>query len=55
VLGVQWHPEADERSRVITALVDAAAQYAGDRRRDADRPAVQAVPDPGYRTASGSA
>lgn len=24
VLGVQWHPEADERSRVIAALVDAA-------------------------------
>ena len=23
-LGVQWHPEADERSRVIAALVDAA-------------------------------
>jgi putative glutamine amidotransferase len=27
VLGVQWHPEADERSRVIGALVQAAAQY----------------------------
>jgi gamma-glutamyl-gamma-aminobutyrate hydrolase PuuD len=27
VLGVQWHPEADERSRVIEALVQAAAQY----------------------------
>ena len=27
VLGVQWHPEADERSRVIGALVHAAAQY----------------------------
>src|SRR6201996_9234267 len=27
VLGVQWHPEADERSRVIGALVRAAAQY----------------------------
>jgi putative glutamine amidotransferase len=24
-LGVQWHPEADERSRLIAALVDAAA------------------------------
>ncbi|HET6448764.1 MAG TPA: gamma-glutamyl-gamma-aminobutyrate hydrolase family protein [Conexibacter sp.] len=24
VLGVQWHPEADERSRVISALVEAA-------------------------------
>jgi len=27
VLGVQWHPEADERSGVIGALVHAAAQY----------------------------
>jgi putative glutamine amidotransferase len=27
VLGVQWHPEADGRSRVIGALVQAAAQY----------------------------
>jgi putative glutamine amidotransferase len=26
VLGVQWHPEADERSRVIRMLVDAAAR-----------------------------
>lgn len=27
VLGVQWHPEADERSPVIGALVQAAAAY----------------------------
>jgi len=27
VLGVQWHPEADERSRVIAALVSAARDY----------------------------
>ncbi len=27
VLGVQWHPEADERSRVIGALVDRAREY----------------------------
>src|SRR6185312_1376252 len=27
VLGVQWHPEADEHSRVIGALVQAAAAY----------------------------
>jgi putative glutamine amidotransferase len=27
VLGVQWHPEADERSRVIGALVRAARDY----------------------------
>lgn len=28
VLGVQWHPEADERSRVIGGLVEAAGSYA---------------------------
>jgi putative glutamine amidotransferase len=28
VLGVQWHPEADETSRVVGALVDAAARTA---------------------------
>lgn len=27
VLGVQWHPEADEHSRVIGALVQAAVEY----------------------------
>jgi putative glutamine amidotransferase len=27
VLGVQWHPEADERSRVVGALVKHAAEY----------------------------
>jgi putative glutamine amidotransferase len=27
VLGVQWHPEADEQSRVVAALVDAARAY----------------------------
>jgi putative glutamine amidotransferase len=27
VLGVQWHPEADDRSRVVAALVRAAAEY----------------------------
>ena len=27
VLGVQWHPEADERSRVIGALVEAASAH----------------------------
>ena len=28
VLGVQWHPEADESSRLFAALRDAAAEYA---------------------------
>ena len=27
VLGVQWHPEADERSRIVAALVEHAAEY----------------------------
>jgi len=30
-LGVQWHPEADETSRVIAALVEAARAYAASR------------------------
>jgi putative glutamine amidotransferase len=28
VLGVQWHPEADERSRLFAALADAAGEKA---------------------------
>jgi putative glutamine amidotransferase len=31
VLGVQWHPEADETSRLIAALVDDARDYAAER------------------------
>ncbi len=31
VLGVQWHPEADEQSRVISALVEQAREYRGAR------------------------
>jgi putative glutamine amidotransferase len=34
VLGVQWHPEADEESRFVGALIDAAA-----RRADGNAPA----------------
>jgi putative glutamine amidotransferase len=33
VLGVQWHPEADEASRVIDALVAAAGSEPADRTR----------------------
>jgi len=29
VLGVQWHPEADETSRLVASLVDEARAYAG--------------------------
>jgi putative glutamine amidotransferase len=31
VLGVQWHPEADEQSRVLSALVDEARAYRSAR------------------------
>jgi putative glutamine amidotransferase len=31
VLGVQWHPEADDRSRVIGALVEGARDYRNTR------------------------
>jgi putative glutamine amidotransferase len=31
VLGVQWHPEADERSKLIGALVEAAGAYRARR------------------------
>ena len=27
VLGVQWHPEADEQSRVVDAIVEQARRY----------------------------
>jgi putative glutamine amidotransferase len=38
VLGVQWHPEADERSSVVGSLVEAARTY-----RAAARPAAGAL------------
>jgi putative glutamine amidotransferase len=28
LIGVQWHPEADERSRLFSALHEAASRYA---------------------------
>ena len=31
VLGVQWHPEADEHSRVVEALVEEARTYRASR------------------------
>ncbi|MBV9802701.1 MAG: gamma-glutamyl-gamma-aminobutyrate hydrolase family protein [Solirubrobacterales bacterium] len=48
VLGVQWHPEADERSRIVAALVEEARQY-----RDAARARGNGAA--AYRTARGSA
>jgi len=41
VLGVQWHPEADERSRVIGALVNAARMRRASGRGAAAAPAAQ--------------
>jgi putative glutamine amidotransferase len=32
VLGVQWHPEADERSRIVAALVEQARAHRAQRR-----------------------
>jgi putative glutamine amidotransferase len=52
VLGVQWHPEADDRSHVIDALVEAAADFR-DARGELYSAPVHSLPD--YRTASGSA
>ena len=48
MLGVQWHPEADERSQVIGALVQAAAEYRQARALGLSR-------SPAQRTARGSA
>jgi putative glutamine amidotransferase len=31
VLGVQWHPEADEQSRVVDAIVEQARGYRSRR------------------------
>lgn len=39
-LGVQWHPEADERSRVVGALVEAARGYRRDEQRQPATPAA---------------
>jgi putative glutamine amidotransferase len=46
VLGVQWHPEADESSRVLAALVEQAREYRAGR-----EPGELAL---SYRTARGS-
>ncbi len=48
VLGVQWHPEADPRSRVIAALVRAARNTGGedvDREEGGDFPTPAAHQD----------
>jgi putative glutamine amidotransferase len=37
VLGVQWHPEADERSRVVSALIEQAREYRDARAAETAR------------------
>jgi putative glutamine amidotransferase len=42
VLGVQWHPEADENSQVVAALVNEAREYRAARREHSPaQPAAQ--------------
>jgi putative glutamine amidotransferase len=42
VLGVQWHPEADERSRLVAALVEYAREYHDARAKaEPSRPLAQ--------------
>jgi putative glutamine amidotransferase len=42
VLGVQWHPEADERSRIVAAVVEQARDYRDHRSaRGASYPAAR--------------
>ena len=36
-LGVQWHPEADDTSRIVGALVEEARAYRAARREDPER------------------
>lgn len=47
VLGVQWHPEADERSRIVAALVEHARGYQAERRAQSNGALL-------YRTTRGS-
>src|SRR5206468_4197182 len=47
VLGVQWHPEADEKSRVIGALIEQARDYRDSR--PAGAPATRAAAPPASR------
>lgn len=56
VLGVQWHPEADESSRVVAALVDEARAYRDERDARGNRAERELVGlEPAYRKALGSA
>jgi putative glutamine amidotransferase len=49
-LGVQWHPEADRRSRVVAALVRAAREHRDQAARDHRDRKVQSHRDGGSRS-----
>lgn len=51
-LGVQWHPEVDETSRLVACLVEAAAAYAGRSTRASSSTANGGSGAPTPRTAS---
>ena len=59
VLGVQWHPEADEQSRVVAALVEQARDYRSSARlgvpggADARRSHARRGPDHASRAPAG--
>jgi putative glutamine amidotransferase len=52
LLGVQWHPEADESSQIISALVEEAKAYRSER--PALSTSAEAEPQAVYRIARGS-
>jgi putative glutamine amidotransferase len=52
VLGVQWHPEADERSRVVGALVEQARAFPAQSRSAGN--GAGATPVLSYRSGRGS-
>jgi putative glutamine amidotransferase len=54
VLGVQWHPEADEQSRIVGALVEEARDYRSgrDERDERDHRSGRGSSYPAARTAS---
>jgi putative glutamine amidotransferase len=54
VLGVQWHPEADEQSRVMAALVEQAHAYRARRRAARDNARAHRHWAPAYRSTRGS-
>jgi putative glutamine amidotransferase len=50
VLGVQWHPEADERSQIVRALVEEAHIHRMERSSRSERSALMRSRGPARRT-----